>query len=403
MAEAHVAVPPETGDADGLAALLAALDADADGARYIGGWVRDRLLGLAPQDLDIATRLPPRLALDRARAAGLTVWSSASGLAHGTIGVVLAGRTIEVTTLRTDVATDGRRAEVAFTDDWRADAARRDFTINALSADPRDGRVHDHFGGLDDLAARRVRFIGDPLVRIAEDHLRILRFFRFHARFGGEAPDPASYAACVARARDLMALSRERIAGEVVKLLGVRDPVPTVRLMLADGVLAAVLPEARDAARLAALVAAERAAALPPDGLRRLAALLPADPATAERVGARLRLSNANRRRLALAADRSPPGDLRALAYRDGPGTATDRALLAGDPAGAAAVAGWTPPRLPLTGGTLIARGLAPGPIVARTLARIEATWIAQGFPAAARLDAIVDAALDDASSDRER
>src|SRR6185436_15778333 len=186
----------------------------------------------------------------------------------------------------------------AYTSDWREDAARRDFTINALYADPTSGELFDYFDGLADLEARRVRFIGEPLSRIAEDHLRILRFFRFHARFGAGAPDAAALEACAARANDLMALSRERIADELLKLLGLPDPAPTVVLMIARGILKPVLPEIASADRLTALVAAEARAGIAPEAIRRLAALLPADPELAASVAARLRLSKRAARRL---------------------------------------------------------------------------------------------------------
>ncbi|HEY0270198.1 MAG TPA: CCA tRNA nucleotidyltransferase [Sphingomonas sp.] len=400
MTAPRVPVPPRVGDPAALARLVAALDSGGGATRYIGGWVRDTLRGNMPQDIDIATRLPPEQALRAAKEAGLQVWSSASGLAHGTIGVVVGGKTIEVTTLRRDIATDGRHAEIAFTDDWREDAARRDFTINALSADPLSGAVHDYFGGLADLAAGCVRFIGDPETRIAEDHLRILRFFRFHARFGQGAPHPPSYAACVARARDLMALSRERIAGELLKLLAVADPVPAVTAMLAGGLFAPVLPEIVAADRLAALVAAERAAGTAPDGLRRLAALLPADGGIADQVAARLRLSKVERKRLVLDADTAPASP-EALVYRLGAAAAVDRLLLLGRPDEAAHAAAWQPPRLPIGGGDLIAMGLSPGPAVARTLHAIEARWIEAGFPDAEAFDALVAVAV--AQSLRER
>jgi len=374
-----VAVPPTVDDADSLARLVAALDGAADGARYIGGWVRDTLLGLDPQDIDVATRLTPQEAERRAKAAGLNSWSTPSGLAHGTIGVVVGGKTIEVTTLRRDVATDGRHATVAFTEDWREDAARRDFTINALSANPLTGAVHDYFGGLDDLAAGRVRFIGEAEQRIAEDHLRILRFFRFHARFGRGDPDPASYAACVARARDLMALSRERIATELLKLLAVTAPVATVEAMLAGGLFVPVLPEIVAADRLAALVAAEASAGIAPDGLRRLAALLPASADVADTIGGRLRLSKAERKRLVLATGNTD-GSPEALAYEIGTESAVDRLLLHDAPNVARHVTNWPRPRFPLSGGDLIAMGLTPGPIVATTLRVIEQRWVASGF-----------------------
>jgi poly(A) polymerase len=393
MTDTHVAIPPP-GD---LARLMAALDGEADGARYIGGWVRDTLLDQAPQDIDVATRLPPDEAAARARKAGLQVWTSASGLAHGTIGVVIDHHTIEVTTLRRDVATDGRHATVAFTDDWREDAARRDFTINALSADPVSGAVHDYFDGLADLRAGRVRFIGDPATRIAEDHLRILRFFRFHARFGRGAPDGPGYAACVARARDLMALSRERIAAELLKLLAVDDPAPAVRAMLGGDILSPVLPEidGAAAARLGALVARERDHGEPADPIRRLAALLPADPAIAADIARRLRLSKADQLSLEQAAIPDAPGAVRPLAYAIGISGALDRLLLrAPDDAiapGLEQVRGWTIPRLRVKGGQLVEAGIGSGPLVAQTLRRIERSWIEAGFPDDARLDAIVD------------
>ncbi len=388
-----VPVPPAVDDEAALARLVAALDGGNDGARYIGGWVRDTLLGLDPQDIDVATRFAPETAEHRVRTAGLGVWTTPSGIAHGTIGVLVGGRTIEVTTLRRDLATDGRHATVAFTEDWREDAARRDFTINALSADPLTGEVHDYFGGLDDLAAGRVRFIGDPERRIAEDHLRILRFFRFFARFGRGEPDPASYAACVTRAKDLMALSRERIAAELVKLLGLPDPVATIAAMLAGGLFAPVIPEIVSADRLEALVAAERAAGIAPDGLRRLAALLPSVADVADSVGGRLRLSKAERKRLMLATG-GIDGSSEALAYAIGTESAVDRLLLHGEPDAARHVAAWQPPRFPLSGGDLIAKGLTPGPIVAATLRRIEQQWVEAGFVDAMALDAIALAAV---------
>ena len=401
MTAARVPVPPITNDAAALARLIDALDGGTGATRYIGGWVRDTMLGDASQDIDVATRLPPDEALRRAKDAGLQVWSSVSGLAHGTIGVMIGGKTIEVTTLRRDIATDGRHAEIVFTDDWRDDAARRDFTINALSADPLTGTVHDYFGGLADLATGRVRFIGDPEKRIAEDHLRILRFFRFHARFGSGEPDAASYGACVVRARDLMALSRERIAAELLKLLAVADPVPTVTAMLAGGLFTPVVPEIDGMARLPALVATERAANIAPDGLRRLAALLPVDSDIADRVAARLRLSKADRRRLAFAADPSP-APAEALVYRIGTVAAVDRLLLLGEADEARHAAAWQPPRLPVGGGTLIALGLDPGPAVAATLQRIETRWIDAGFPEAEAFDALVADAVAQALRERQ-
>src|SRR4051794_31063829 len=225
----------------GMKRLLKALGADEGLTRYVGGSIRDDLLGLPVSDIDLATRIAPDDVMRRLENAKIK--AVPTGVDHGTVPAVSDGHPFEITTLRRDVSTDGRRATVAFTDDWQEDAARRDFTINALAADPSTGELFDYFGGLADLEQRRVRFIGDPLQRIAEDHLRILRFFRFHARFGKGEPDPAALDACTARANDLIALSRERIADELLKLLGLSDPAPTVAVMTERGILRPVLPE----------------------------------------------------------------------------------------------------------------------------------------------------------------
>ncbi|HVI99291.1 MAG TPA: CCA tRNA nucleotidyltransferase [Sphingomonas sp.] len=376
----------------GLAQLADALGASAGETRVVGGAVRDTLLGIDVADVDLATRHPPQEVLDRLRKAGIK--AVPTGLAHGTITAVLDDGPVEVTTLRRDVSTDGRHAIIDYTDDWREDAARRDFTINALYADPLTGELFDYFGGLDDLAARRVRFIGDPLQRIAEDHLRILRYFRFHARFG-DAPDAEGLDACTARANDLMALSRERIAMELRKLLVASSAVPVVRLMLARGIFAPIVPEIDDAGadRLARLADAEAAAGIAPDPIRRLAALLPAP--TADAVAARLKLSNAERKRIGAALAPIDEATSEALAYRRGTPGAVDALLLAGNSDEAARIAGWAPPRLPIGGGTLVARGVKAGPDVARLLQQIERQWIAEGFPPAARVETLADQAAE--------
>lgn len=372
---------PDWTASKGGVALLEALDAAAGTTRLVGGAVRDGLLGLRSQDIDLATRLPPDEVIRRLEAAGLK--AVPTGLAHGTVTAVAHGLTAEVTTLRRDVATFGRHAEVAFTDDWQEDASRRDFTINALYAALPGGEISDFFGGLDDLKARRVRFIGAPLTRIAEDHLRILRFFRFSARFA-ETIDAEGLAACTARANDLMALSRERIAIEVRGLLGLADPVPVLAVMLENGIFAPVLPEltAERLPVLARTIAAEAATGIAPDWRRRLAAALPADPAAAEAVAVRLRLSNADRQRVTLAAT---PWDGVAhypAAWTVGAEAVVDRLLIAGE-AGpeVAALAAWQRPRLPASGRDIIARGVPPGPEVARRLAAFERAWVAAGFP----------------------
>jgi poly(A) polymerase len=371
----------------GLAALLAALGGPAE-ARLVGGAVRDGLIGLPVSDIDIATRLLPDDVMARLKRAKIK--AVPTGLAHGTVTAVIEGGPVEVTTLRRDVATDGRHAEVVFSDDWQEDASRRDFTMNALYADPVSGEVFDWFGGLADLEARRVRFIGDPLTRIAEDHLRILRFFRFHARFGKGPADGTALAACAARANDLMALSRERIAAELLKLLAAPRPAPAVRLMIDHGIFAPVLPEISDAGPLEQLIAREAAAKVAGDPLRRLAALIGPGATLARDIGARLKLSKNAARRLTTAATRDVDRPA-ALAYRHGLDSAIDLVLLGDGSLNALeAIAGWQRPQLPLGGGVLIARGLAPGPVVATTLTIIEQRWVAEGFPVGDALEAIV-------------
>ncbi len=412
-----------------LARLIAAL---GDGnARYVGGAVRDTLLGLEVKDIDLATPLVPTEVM--ARLDAVKIGHVPTGIAHGTITAILKGGPIEITTLRHDLSTDGRRATVAFASEWQDDAARRDFTINALYADPATGEISDFFGGLDDLQARRVRFIGDARERIREDHLRILRYFRFQARFGSQPADSASEEACAELAATLKGLSRERIGMEMLNLLGLPDPAPTVARMAELGVLAQVLPEANVAA-LAALVNEETRQEIAPHALRHLAALLPADADLAGQVAARFRLSGAQKKRLMSAARRlgqipprhgevasrsddggvlaSPQGTAaggslplhhpadgppprngevlspRALAYRLGMEQALDRLLLTG--ADTAPLNGWTIPTFALKGGEIVARGIKAGPEVARILCAVEDRWVAEGFPGEARVGEII-------------
>jgi poly(A) polymerase len=376
----------------GIKRLLKALDAKSGTARFVGGAVRDFLLGEHPGDLDLATTLAPEEVIARLEKAGIK--AVPTGIEHGTITAVSSNTVVEVTTLRSDVSTDGRRATVAFTSDWQEDASRRDFTINAIYADPFTGELFDFFGGIDDLKSRTVRFIGEPLQRIAEDHLRILRYFRFHARYGHGDPDADALEACVQRANDLMALSRERIADELLKLLSLTDPYPTVRLMHGRGLFEPVIPEIATVEGLAILVAAENQAGISPDPLRRLASLLPRNPDRAGRVAGRLKLSNKARKRLANAAEPGLGLNPRSLAYRIGTEGAVDRLLLSNKVDEAASLAGWHPPRLPISGGALIARGVVEGPQVARTLRRIEDAWEAEGFPSGEEFERIVTDAL---------
>lgn len=374
-----------------LARLVAALGPGK--ARWVGGAVRDTLLGSEVKDIDAATPLAPVEVIDRLEAAGIR--TIPTGIDHGTVTAILDGGNVEITTLRRDVATNGRHATVAFADDWRDDAARRDFTINALYADPDTLEIHDYFGGMDDLAIRRVRFIGDARQRIREDHLRILRYFRFQARFGS-ALDPQAEDACAELAQTLKGLSRERVGWEMQNLLAVADPSLTVARMRDLGVLQVVLPEAgrNEVEKLAHVVAAERANGVAPDAMRRLAALLPAVPPVAETVAARLRLSKSQRNRLVCVAARDMRDceNPRSLAYAVGTPCAIDRLLLTGSDPGP--LKGWEAPSFPLKGGEIVARGVDAGPEVARILQAIEKRWVAEGFPPRERVAAMLDEAL---------
>lgn len=365
----------------GLAALIAALDGRA---RFVGGAVRDTLLGIDVKDVDIATPLLPEDVMERLAARSIKVIPT--GIDHGTVTAILPDGPVEITTLRRDVSTDGRRATVAFSDDWKEDAARRDFTINALFADPQTLEVFDYFGGLDDLESRQIRFIGSAEARIAEDHLRIMRYFRFLARFGLHELEPEAFQACVDAAPKLKNLSRERVADELLKLLATDDPRLAVGKMLDARIFEHVIAETDEqaAALLDRLVDREQAHAILPGAVRRLVALLPKDGEKAGRIAKGLKLSKKMQKAI---ARRLVPitGNIRAFAYQAGVDTARDCALLFAEditlPTMLARLEGWQAPVFPLGGGDLIERGLKPGPIVARTLASIESAWMDAGFP----------------------
>ncbi len=375
----------------GLRALTAALG--ADNIRWVGGAVRDTLIGMAVHDVDCATLHTPDTVIDLCKAAGIR--TVPTGIDHGTVTAVLDDGPVEVTTLRRDVATDGRRAVVAFASDWREDAARRDFTINALYAHPETMEISDYFGGLDDLAARRVRFIGDARERIAEDHLRILRYYRFQARFGADL-DAVAEDACADLASTLKGLSRERVASELLSLLALPAPYETTARMRDRGVLGVILPEscAVHVRALEALIAQETVQDFAPDALLRLAALLPPSPDVAADVAARLRLSRAQRARLISAAERlsTDAQDVYALAYRLGTQFASDRLLLLGEDA--RRIANWPRPVFPLKGGAIVARGVGAGPEVARIMQAVERSWIEEGFPGETRVHELLNAQL---------
>jgi len=370
-----------------LARLVAALG--PGNARWVGGAVRDTLLGIEAADVDCATPLLPQEVMARLERAGIK--PIPTGIDHGTVTAVLPGGNVEITTLRRDLSTDGRRATVEYASDWEEDAARRDFTINALFADPGSLEIFDYFGGLEDLAARRVRFIGDARQRIREDHLRILRYYRFQARFGAEL-DAQAEEACAELAATLKGLSRERVAMELLNLLALPDPSATLARMHRRRVLQVVLPEATEEtiAALELLASAEHGAGIAPQAIRRLAALLPASPPVAETVAARLRLSKSQRERLACAAARSADDTdtPRALAYREGMTCAVDRLLLEGGDL--ALLKEWDVPTFPLKGGEIVARGVAAGPEVARILRGVETRWIAEGFPSRERVEELL-------------
>ena len=397
-----------------LGELLAVLDRAGEEARVVGGAVRNELLGEPHGDIDIATTALPTEVIDRVQAAGFK--AVPTGIEHGTITVVAAGRPYEVTTLREDVETFGRHATVAFGRDWRRDAERRDFTMNALSA-ARDGTIYDYVGGLPDIAARRVRFIGDAATRIAEDYLRILRFFRFHAAYGEGAPDPEGVAACIDGRAGLDQLSRERVRTEVFKLLVARHAVAALAVMTETGLLEQVLGGVPLLASFANMIKLEAALALAPDAVRRLGALNVSIVEDAERLRGRLRLANAEYERLAsMAADwwhiSRQLGERagRVLLYRLGPERFVDRVLLAWtrSPEGAAdqpwrllatLSARWSAPVFPLKAADFIARGVPKGPRLGAVLAAAEEAWIAAGFPA----DAAAAAAIADAQVAKTR
>ncbi|MFG1477576.1 CCA tRNA nucleotidyltransferase [Xanthobacter sp. V4C-4] len=385
----------------GLGAVLAALNGAGEEARVVGGAVRNTLLGLPVTDVDIATTAVPQEVTARVRRAGLK--AVPTGIAHGTVTVVADGEAYEVTTLREDMETDGRRAVVRFGRSWAHDAARRDFTINALYVDA-DGAVIDLVGGLADLAARRVRFIGDADARIREDYLRILRLFRFHAAYGRGPVDAAALGAAVRARGGLRGLSHERVRAELLKLLLAPGAPATLEVMSDSGLVQPLLAGIADVGAFTRLAAGEGANAVVGDPIRRLAALALRVADDVPRLRDKLRLSNAEARRLAalaaadpaLPAVGAPAAELRAFVYRAGLQAALDRALLAaawgrGDRGPLVRLIGaWTPPRLPVTASALMAQGLKPGPALGRALVAVEAAWIAADFP----LDSAACAAL---------
>src|SRR5580698_1606031 len=388
------------------ARVLELLDGDGEEARVVGGAVRNALLKLAPGDIDIATTALPAEVIRRAKLAGIK--SVPTGIEHGTVTLVVNGQPFEVTTLREDAETYGRKARVAFGRDWARDAERRDFTINGLSVGA-DGIVHDHVGGLDDIAARRVRFIGDPTARISEDYLRILRFFRIHAAYGAGDPDRAGYLACIGARAGLATLSAERLRMEMLKLMVAQGAAGAITAMTDGGLLLSILGGIAYTGPFAKMIAVERLLGLEPGPIRRLGALSVAVTEDARRVASRLRLTNAETRMLDSMGHRwwrlagMNETVARRRLYRLGEAGYRDRLLLAWARAGgdtdpahwrelATLPERWSAPKFPLKAADFIARGIAEGPALGHVLALAEDAWLAADFPLdAPALEAVAD------------
>jgi poly(A) polymerase len=390
-------------------AVMQALDGNA---RFVGGAVRNTLMGEVVSEIDIATPLLPDEVIKRLKAAGLG--AVPTGIEHGTVTAIANGEPFEITTLRRDVATDGRRATVAFTTDWVEDAQRRDFTMNALYMDA-DGEVSDYVGGVADLKLNRVRFVGDAVTRIREDYLRILRLFRFHAWYGRGEIEAAALHAVAEEKAGLAKLSGERIQKEMLRLLEAENPAPVLRVMAASGILSEILPGTLQIARLSRMTSIDANNFFSPDPVLRLAALLPDDVNAARAVADRWKLSNADRMRLEEIAGRQEKivsylsiREVRKLLYRIGPKAFKDRVFLrwAEDSKDSNSVQwrallalgdAWTRPHFPLTGRDVMAAGVPEGPLVGRVLSEVEDWWIdadftEDEFSLAERMKAVVQA-----------
>jgi poly(A) polymerase len=377
------------------ARVLELLEGNGEEARVVGGAVRNALLKIPVSDIDIATTALPTEVIRRAKAAGIK--SVPTGIEHGTVTLVVDGKPFEVTTLREDTETYGRKAKVAFGRDWVRDAQRRDFTINGLSAGA-DAVVHDYVGGLEDIAAKRVRFIGDPHRRIAEDYLRILRFFRIHAAFGAGEPDRAGYLACIAGRAGLGALSAERVRMEILKLMVAEGAAVATSAMAEGGLLQQIFGGVVYTGPFSSMVSAERLLGLKPDPVRRLGALAVAVTEDARRIAMRLRLTNAETRALDSMGHRwwrlagMDEATARRRLYRLGEARYRDRLMLAWARAGgdsdpetwrelATLPERWRAPKFPLKAADFTARGIAEGPALGQALAQAEDAWLAADFP----------------------
>jgi poly(A) polymerase len=391
------------------ARVLELLNGNGEEARVVGGAVRNALLKIPTGDIDIATTAVPDEVIRRARAAGIK--SVPTGIEHGTVTLVVDAQPFEVTTLREDTETFGRKAKVAFGRDWVRDAERRDFTVNGLSVDA-DGVVHDHVGGIDDVLAKRVRFIGDPNRRIAEDYLRILRFFRIHAAYGEGEPDRAGYLACIDARAGLATLSAERVRMEMLKLMIAEGATEALVAMADGGLLLSIFGGVAYTGPFAAMVAAERSLGLKADPVRRLGALAVAVTEDARRLAVRLRLSNSETRVLDSMGHRwgrlagMDEATARRRLYRLGADRYRDRLMLAWARAGGTTPSApwrelatlperWTAPKFPLKAADFVARGIAEGPALGHVLALAEDAWLAADFPLdQPALKAIADQAI---------
>jgi len=379
----------------GAQRVMTALEGEKPGsARFVGGCVRNALLGQPVADIDIATSLTPDRVEKAMRAAGIAV--HATGIEHGTLTVVADHQPFEVTTLRRDVETDGRRATVAFTEDWAEDAERRDFRMNALYT-ALDGELFDPTGGgLDDIAQRRIVFVGDAETRIREDYLRILRFFRFFAWYGHGQPDAAGLAACRKLKEGLAGISAERIWMETKKLVAAPDPIPAMAAMEESGVLSQLFPQAKGLDLLRQLVALERDANLAPEPMVRFLSLFWKDAKAVVSITGDLKMSNDESHRLRWTAQNDAPiragmtpAAMRGALYKSGIGVFRDRVLLqwAQDLASSASwrqlyddATGWQRPVLPVSGEDLLERGIPEGPSVGAGLRKLETEWIDSDF-----------------------
>ena len=406
MTEARALVDAPWLSSGPAARVLALLNGDGAEARVVGGAVRNELLGIAVSEFDIATTALPAEVIRRAKAAGIK--SVPTGIAHGTVTLVVDAQPFEVTTLRQDVETFGRKARVVFGTDWARDAERRDFTINGLSVGA-DGVVHDYVGGLSDIAAKRVRFIGDPKLRIAEDYLRILRFFRIHAAYGRGEPDRAGYLACIGGSAGLAGLSAERMRMEMLKLMVAQGAVTAVVAMVDGGLLLPIFGGVAYTGAFAAMIAAEHALGLPPSAIRRLGALAVALSEDARRLAARLRLTNNETKALDSMGHRwwrmagMDEARARRRLYRLGAERYRDRLMLAWARDGARASSAswrhlatlpdrWSAPKVPLKAADFVGRGIDAGPALGHVLGLAEDAWLAADFPLdAPALEAIAD------------